>query len=516
MMRVGSSPQVLIAGAGPTGLVLALSLARRGVTIRIIDSAVGPGEHSRAMVVQARTLEFYRQLGFADQMIADGIVVKTIHLREATRSGPRELMRLQLGDMGAGVSPYPFALTYPQDDHERFLVARLAEIGVNVEWKTALTGFTQSGDGVKARIAGPNGDEEIVSQYLCGCDGAHSTVREALGFGFPGRTYEQPFFVCDCKVEGGFVRDLYANLGERALVLMFPVRSSGMQRLIGLVPPQFAHEENVTFETIRGIVEPLLGTTVSEVNWFAVYRVHHRVTEHFRSERVFILGDAAHIHSPAGGQGMNTGIGDAINLGWKLADALRERAAASVLDSFEQERIGFARALVATTDRAFTAIVAGGIIGDVVRRVVAPAIIVSATRFAAARRALFATVSQTKIAYPDSTLSEGKAGRVCGGDRLPWASGLDNFAPLRSLHWQLHVYGKAGDAVRAACASLGIGVESFQWCEDARSAGFAQDAGYLVRPDGHVALAFEGDDGSRVERYAARIGLRRRDGIAGS
>ncbi len=503
-----ASTGVLIAGAGPTGLVLALNLARRGVPFRLIDEGAGPGEHSRAMVVQARTLEFYDQFGFARDMIDEGIVVPEVHLREADRRGSlHEMLKLKFDDLGAGISPFPFALTYPQDDHERFLVRKLAESGVTVEWNTKLASFTQRGDGVTATVTGPDGGEEIAASYLCGCDGAHSAVRTTLELGFAGMTYEQLFFVCDAQVDAAFDHDLYVTLGEYALLLMFPVRSSGMRRLIGLVPSGIPANDALTFDSIRARIEPLLNVRVTEVNWFSTYRVHHRVAERFRSGRAFILGDAAHIHSPAGGQGMNTGIGDAMNLGWKLADVLRGRAAERILDSFEEERIGFARALVATTDRAFTAMVAPGPRGTVMRRVVAPLLVAGATRLPRVRQTLFRIVSQTQIHYPDSSLSEGKAGGVRGGDRLPWVESLDNFAPLRSLDWQAQVYGQPGIQVRETCERLDVPVHAFGWNGDAERAGFARDATYLIRPDGYVALALGGNDVAPFEAYVKRIGL---------
>jgi 2-polyprenyl-6-methoxyphenol hydroxylase-like FAD-dependent oxidoreductase len=475
------------------------------VPFRIVDAAAGPGLHSRAMVVQARTLEFYRQFEFADEMIGDGIVIREVHLREAGRDGrPHEVVRLKFDDLGAGISPYPFALTFPQDDHERFLHAKLADAGATVEWNTALDGFTQGDPGVEATLQGPNGTQRASFDYVCGCDGAHSNVRRTLGLGFPGATYEQLFFVCDARFSTGFDPSLNANLGEHLLLLSFPVRSSGMQRLIGLLPPDVTDPDNATFETIRSKVEPVLGTTVSEVNWFAVYRVHHRVAERFRVGRAFILGDAAHIHSPAGGQGMNTGIGDAMNLGWKLADVVRGRARETLLDTFEEERIRFARALVATTDRAFTAMVAPGWRGMLTRRFLAPLAITVATSIPEARHAVFRVVSQTHIDYPESSLSEGSAGKIRGGDRLPWIGSVDNYAPLRSLDWQVHCFGEPGADLRSASERLGVALHAFAWSNDAARAGFAENACYLVRPDGYVALAADRDAADRLIDYVMR------------
>lgn len=503
--------RVLIVGAGPTGLNLALSLARRGVPFRLISDSAGPGEHSRAMVVQARTLEFYDQFGFADEVIRQGVPADKAHLREGGDNGPaRELVSVSFRELGEGLSPFPFPLAYPQDDHERFLIGKLIEAGGNVEWNSRLTGFTQSPDRLRATILRAGGAEETEVEYICGCDGAHSCVRETLGIGFPGGTYDQLFYVADVKIAGGFQRDLYINLGEHVLTLMFPVRSSGMQRLIGLVPPELSGRENLKFEEIRAQQERLLDVRVTEVNWFSTYRVHHRVAERFRVGRAFLLGDAGHIHSPAGGQGMNTGIGDGINLGWKLAQVLDGCGGPVLLDSYELERIGFARTLVSTTDRAFTPMVAEGIKGEFTRKVLAPFFMTVATRFLLSRRAMFRVVSQTRIHYAESPLSEGKAGEVEGGDRLPWApmAGTDNFGPLRSLDWQAHVYGNIDEAFATACRRISLPIHAFPWSVAAKAAGLKRDGAYLIRPDGYVALASAEQNVPKFEAFVGRLRLR--------
>jgi 2-polyprenyl-6-methoxyphenol hydroxylase-like FAD-dependent oxidoreductase len=502
---------VLIVGAGPTGLNLALSLARRAIPCRLITEGEGPGEHSRAMVVQARTLEFYAQYGFADEMVAQGVKAGAAHLREGGSNGRgREVVSFSFKDLGEGLSPYPFALAYPQDDHERFLVGKLKAAGVTVEWRSRLAGFTQDGEGVRATVVRDGQTEVSEASYICGCDGARSAVRQTLGIGFPGGTYDQLFFVADAKIDRAFERDLYINLGEHILTLMFPVRSSGMQRLIGLVPPELSDRPNLTFEDIRGQVESLLDIRVTELNWFSAYRVHHRVADRFRVGRAFLLGDAGHIHSPAGGQGMNTGIGDSVNLGWKLAQVLQGRADPALLDSYEPERIAFARLLVSTTDRAFTPMVAGGFTGELTRRFLAPLFVTVATRFALSRHAIFRVVSQTRIHYADSPLSEGRAGEVNGGDRLPWVrmGEADNFVPLRSLDWQVHVYGEIEETLASWCNQLGLAAHAFAWNDSADHAGIQRDAMYLVRPDGYVAMASPEQSVTGLRAFLDRVGVR--------
>ncbi|MTV36761.1 FAD-dependent oxidoreductase [Duganella radicis] len=493
--------QVLIVGAGPTGLVLAIALARRGIAVRIIDKNSGPGQASRAMAVHARTLEFYRQLGFADVVINQGIKIEAIHLREHGD----DIALLPLKDIGAGLSPYPFVLAYPQDDHERFLVAQLKAEGVEVEWNTELESFTQDEWGVRA-VLEQDGDRHTAScTYLCGCDGARSRVRESLRLEFTGGTYQHLYYVADVQTAGPPNQDLIGHLGANTFALMLPVRSRGMQRLIGIMPDDAP--SNPDFEAVRPVLEPLLGIRVEQVNWFSTYRVHHRVASHFRVGRCFLSGDAAHIHSPAGGQGMNTGIGDAINLAWKLAHVLQGRADAALLDTYEAERIVFARKLVITTDRAFQLIVSQGTGGQLLRSWLLPHVFPVLSGFAAARRTLFKTLSQVLIHYPDSPLSGGRAGDIIGGDRLPWLPS-DNFAALQSLDWQLHVYGHVDPLLAAAAQALRLSLHAWPWSEDAAHAGLLQDAAYLVRPDMHVALALPRQEVDVLRALAERYTLR--------
>jgi hypothetical protein len=207
---------------------------------------------------------------------------------------------------------------------------------------------------------------------------------------------------------------------------------------------------------------------------------------------------------------MNTGIGDAVNLGWKLADVLAGRAAPLLLDSYEPERIGFARKLIATTDRAFTNMVAEGLSGEMFRRFVAPMTFTVMTQFEVTRHAAFRALSQTRVHYRGSPLSEGEAGHVQGGDRLPWtgAAGEDNFAPLRSCDWQVHVYGEAEPGLDGACTALRLPMHVFAWSDAASHVGLKRGGTYLIRPDGHVATAAATGAAAILRSYVDRFALK--------
>ena len=302
-------------------------------------------------------------------------------------------------------------------------------------------------------------------------------------------------------------RDFTGCIAERTFCVAFPVRERGMFRFIGVIPEALRSRDNLSFDDLRDEVEPVTGTRVTKVNWFSTYRVHHRVADHFREGRVFLSGDAGHVHSPAGGQGMNTGIGDAVNLAWKLAAVLGGRANSALLDSYEAERIPFARTLVRTTDRIFETAVGRGLFSRVVRSALVPFLMPIALRFAAVRRAQFRLVSQTRIAYREGPLGDGSAGAVHAGDRLPWVEGTDNFAPLASLAWQVHIYGTAPAALREFATGVNLPLHQWPWTPAARRAGLERDALYLVRPDGHVGFARRGPDVEGLRAYLGRLGV---------
>jgi hypothetical protein len=344
-------------------------------------------------------------------------------------------------------------------------------------------------------------------RYIAGCDGARSKVREILGAGYPGGTYRHLFYVADVNVSGPAADgELHVDLDEADFLAVFPLAGKGRARLIGTVREERADRaESLKFEDVSDRAIRQLKVRVEKVNWFSTYHVHHRVTDHFRRGRAFLLGDAAHIHSPVGGQGMNTGIGDAINLAWKLAAVIAARAPDRLLDSYEAERIGFARRLVATTDRAFSLVTAEGPVARVLRTRIVPMLFPKLTAFEAVRECMFRTVSQIMINYRGGMLSAGSAGHVHGGDRLPWVrgNGADNFAPLREMTWQVHVYGSAKAELSSWCTARQVPLHVFDWKPDHEVAGLARDALYLLRPDTYVALADPSGAAASLDAYFA-------------
>jgi 2-polyprenyl-6-methoxyphenol hydroxylase-like FAD-dependent oxidoreductase len=321
--------------------------------VRIVDKTAEPGKTSRALAVHARTLELYRQLDLADFVVEHGHKVPAVNLW--VKGEPAA--RLPFATVGEDLTAYAFLEIFPQDQHERLLIERLEKLGVAVERRTELMRFADKGDRVIANFRGPDGhEEECEATYIAGCDGARSLVRETLGTGFAGGTYRHVFYVADVEAAGPSIDgELHVDFDEADLLAVFPLAGEGRARLIGTVRDERAdHADTLKFGDVSSQAIDHLKVQVKKVNWFSTYHVHHRVTEHFRKDRAFLLGDAAHIHSPVGGQGMNTGIGDAVNLAWKLAAVLAGRAPDSLLDSYETERIGFAKRLVATTDRAFS------------------------------------------------------------------------------------------------------------------------------------------------------------------
>jgi 2-polyprenyl-6-methoxyphenol hydroxylase-like FAD-dependent oxidoreductase len=504
---------VLVVGAGPTGLMLANQLARRSVRLRIIDRHAGPARESRALGVQARTLEIYSHLGIADQAVAigkkaDGAVLWAEGRRAA---------RVPLGDIGRDVSPYPYLLVLGQDDNERLLGEALRKRGMAVPWTTELVGLAQDTDHVTATLKNPDGTRtDVTVPWLAGCDGARSTVRELSGIAFEGAPYQHVFFVADVQMTGSMAPDiLNVYLWRRGFHLLFPMRGTDHWRIVGILPPHLRGRDNLTFEETIPTLRHEVGSELSfqACNWYSTYRIHHRRAARFHDRRCFLLGDAAHVHSPVGGQGMNTGLQDA----YKLALVVSGRAGAALVHSYEDERLPVANHLLKRTDRLFSIVVSDSWLVGLFRTRVMPKIMGLALRTAAVQRIAFRTISQTGIRYRRSPLSEELADLPedgpHAGDRFPWlrlkfrpgGPTEDLYGKLDDTRFALLVFGQV--APPGGVAELGDQVRIYEVPSDSANdrelarVRIPRPSFFLLRPDGHVGLAGAQLDAAAVSRY---------------
>ncbi|WP_433756651.1 FAD-dependent monooxygenase [Nocardia sp. CA-135398] len=340
-MTLPSHTDVLIVGAGPVGMALAASLADKGVAAVLIDKQAEGANTSRAAVVHARTLEVLTELEVTDELVARGIIVP----RATVRERDRVLLHVGFDDLP---TDYPYTLLIPQDITEAVLLRRLSNLGGSVIRPCELTSLTQDTDGVTATTTS---GEQIRARYAVGADGMHSLVREQSGIGFQGDTYAQSFVLADALLDGDVPEaEIRLYFSPEGVTVLAPL-PGGHHRIVATVdeaPPEPDHDHVQNLLTARGPqADPAI---VREIVWSSRFRVHHRLAEHYRTGRIFLAGDAAHVHSPAGGQGMNTGLQDALNLAAKLAAVIREGAPDATLDAYETERRPVAEEVVAFTD----------------------------------------------------------------------------------------------------------------------------------------------------------------------
>jgi 2-polyprenyl-6-methoxyphenol hydroxylase-like FAD-dependent oxidoreductase len=433
-----------------------------------------------------------------------------------------------LGEIGEGVSPFPYILMLGQDDNERIMGDHLRNWDMTVQWNTELTALEQAPGHVTATIRQVDGStRRLAAAYVAGCDGGRSAVRELSGITFPGAPYEHVFFVADTEATGPMVpEELNVYLWRDGFHLLFPMRGKDRWRAIGILPKHLRGRDNLTWEEVIPHVRQEAGADLNfkSCDWFSTYRIHHRAAEKFRDRRCFLLGDAAHVHSPAGGQGMNTGLQDAYNLAWKLALVVKGRAGAALLDTYEQERIPVAQRLLSTTDRIFTLLVSDSWLAGLFRTKIVARVAAFAMRFERSQKLAFRSISQTGIRYRKSPLSKNQEGLPEGapraGDRFPWlrlkfdanAPAEDLFQRLDDTRFNLLVIGQPAPADVAA--GFGDLLRTHVVANDPGNAnklaraGITGPAFYLLRPDGHVGLAGARLEGEAVTRYFAEHYLR--------
>jgi 2-polyprenyl-6-methoxyphenol hydroxylase-like FAD-dependent oxidoreductase len=531
-----TGPDVLIVGAGPTGLTLAAQLHAIGARVRIVDRRLDRVHESRALAVQPRTLEVLQGLGITRSLVERGNDAAGLRMHAGGR-----VVAVRLFDVGLEDTAYPFLLFISQAETEAVLNEHLAGHGVRVERGVEQVGFVAGEQDVTCTLRHGHGRAESVqARYLVGCDGAHSSVRRGAGIPFEGGAYPQTFVLGDLEVDGDLERDVaHAFLGAGGMLFFFPLGSPTTWRMLGMRPlsagPHEGEQERTepALDDLQAIADVFTGGALRlrDPAWLTYFRLHHRHAARYRAGRVFLAGDAAHVHSPAGAQGMNTGIQDAWNLGWKLALAASGVADPTLLDTYEAERRPIGRFVLRFTDRAFTIATSPNRIVRLLRTQIAPRLAPLALRFSSGRAYGFRTLSQLGIQYRNSpAVEEGEPKLSRGpqaGDRLPDARiardgqdcSLQEALAAPSLH--LLLCGPAGGWNRDRLAALrsryaGL-LEVQRLTRDAAPGdlhdayglaftrlGLDRAAHYLVRPDGYVGYRSGGTDLRGVERYLAR------------
>jgi 2-polyprenyl-6-methoxyphenol hydroxylase-like FAD-dependent oxidoreductase len=422
MLLNAKHTQVLIVGAGPSGMMMAAQLLRYGVQPIIIDSKEGPTTHSKALAVQARTLEIYRQMGIADVAVQYGKKTKGIVFNQDGKQGPS----LALSNIGESLTPFPYILTYPQSKNERLLLDNITQNCCPVYWNTTLVSTEQKTDAVSVTLKNSDAEFNLICDWVIGADGAHSTVRKQMGVSFSGDTYARYFYLVDAKLNAPTLKEDSINtyLNKDNFCAFFPMPDEDTYRIIGNFPVEFSEREDITAAEILSHINSINKKSIKIVqnNWFTTYKLHHRMADNFHLGRCFLIGDAAHIHSPVGGQGMNTGLQDAYNLAWKMASVINGQLKPAILDSYAAERMPVAKNLLKTTDAVFNMVMSGNIFIGLFKRLVLFRLLDAAWKNQRIKTAFFKKVSQIDITYRESNINLhlSKATKVKAGDRLPY------------------------------------------------------------------------------------------------
>jgi len=490
------TPDVLVVGAGPVGLTMAAELARYGVPVRIVDKAAQRTDKSKALVLWSRSLELFEPMGCADTFVQAGVKVTGANII----AGGDQIAHISLETVA---SPYPYALMIPQFDTERLMEQHLNALGVCVERQVEMTGFTAADKAVTAVLRHADGREEtVITPWLIGCDGAHSAVRHGLGMTFEGDTLPSDWILADVHLDGvpAPSDEIGVYWHADGILVIFPIKP-GRYRVIADVGQTSAGEHRVdpTLEEVQAVLDRRGpgGVTASAPIWLAAFTINERKVADYSAGRVFLTGDAAHIHSPAGGQGMNTGMQDAINLAWKLALVVRESAEPEpLLGSYSLERSAVGHKVLEDAGHLTALAMIRGRLLQGLRNHAAALVF----GLAPVRHSMNAAMAELSIGYPDSPLTSTAGSHHGGpkaGERAPVQAGAE---PVGS-----------GDTPRFALfapvdrESAALIARHSDLLEPRPRPPFADDGVWLVRPDGYVAMAASCDDWEDIDDFLQQI-----------
>lgn len=512
---------ILIVGAGPTGLMAACQLARLGIPFRIIDKKSGPTKESRALGIQASTLEIFAQMGLVEKFLSAGTPTRAVNFWIGNNK-----RRIPLGNAGTGLTEYPYLFILEQSKTEQFLITDLATYNHAVEWETELFSLRQEENQVNVILQKQGKKESLAVPYLIGADGAHSVVRHSLEIPFIGAAYKQSFYLLDCVVGGLSAKnELYLSMSKNSFVGLFPLQA-GRSRVIGTLPNDDGLKKELDKKQIITLLKQQLpfDVTINDPDWISYYHTHHRCARHFRVGRCFLAGDSAHIHSPAGAQGMNTGLQDAYNLAWKLAYVLQHKSPETLLDTYNNERLAFAKKLVHTTDRMFSFVVDERPLQVFLRLQLMPRALSLLLKTGYVKKFVFPMVSQIGITYREQVqyylTSQGRFNPDVPrpGDRLPYIPFLSSAGKKQNLQVSVdgvktNIFVFSRQIHSSFAQQIKTHVKDYPFMAvqhvlfTARTKklydayGIEKEGFYIVRPDMYIAYRSNGYNKKHLQRY---------------
>lgn len=515
---------VLIVGAGPSGLMMACQLALRNISFRIIDKKVHRTNYSGALIVQARSIEIFQQMGIAQTAVQSGVIANEIKL---VFNG-KKTFAIPVRDIGQGLTQFPYLLLLEQSQTEQLLTNFINNFGYSIERETELVQFTQDDHGVNSVLKRSDGQEEsVTSKYLIAADGARSMVRKQLQIPFIGKTFPTALYVSDCKAGGDLSpHQLCFSFSDQTTAGIFPL-PGGRWRIDGAISIDKGSKDPLTFDDIRNRFadKTRMKVEISEPEWFSVFHVNERYASAFQQKRCFLVGDAAHIHSPVGAQGMNTGLQDSYNLAWKLAMVIHGKSKSSLLDTYSSERVVVAKNVVRGTDRAFTLVTSRNFFAKLFRVHVLPfflqLLLPILVKLQSIRYFFFRRISEIGIEYRKSLLSQhlstGNFPTYAPrpGERLPYINyqeggemiNIQDKVKSNDLHLFIFARQSSIEAISLIAERYAhlLSFEIIQYTSGTddlfKRFGIADSGYYLVRPDLYIAYRSAKPDAYRFVAY---------------
>ncbi len=507
---------ILIVGAGPTGLMLACQLQRFGISFRIIDKQIDRAKESRAFGIQAKSMEIFQNLGLADDFLKR---VQVGQKADFYFNGHLQFA-INFSNINVQATPFPSIYFLPQSETEQILLDYLQTKQIAVERQSELMAFSQSNQGVTATIKNniSQENETIICRYLVGCDGAHSIVRTTLGIPFSGASYLQKFILADVEVHWKFpTKNFTVFIGKEGNLLCIPLKNNLNRIMITGMDSPKPDDEPPSLQEIECFFNILARTPVKLDNpvWISRFHLHHRAVENYQLDRTFLAGDAAHIHTPVGAQGMNTGLQDATNLAWKMALVLKYQAPSALLNTYQAERHPVGQTLVHTTDRIFGWITSKNAVITTLRQYVLPVVMRLLLKSKGIQLSMFNFMSELNIHYPLNSFLVEKTARAdkkflkapAAGHRAPDAPVIDTtlfelykHKPFNILLFNISADSLNLDKVFALTVKYPelIAIHQFTYSQQLNIVfdryGISQAGIYLIRPDGYIGFrAFGGD-----------------------